>query len=94
MVIFLVLLVWWLDISPDVGYDFLDYFSGKARLSLMAEGAGYRVQAYDKSYGDFRGARKGKRSCMDLNSNAGMVLLAVHSLSFDKFAFTCTVNVA
>ncbi|CAE7214405.1 unnamed protein product, partial [Symbiodinium sp. CCMP2456] len=74
VVIFLVLLVWWLDISPDVGYDFLDYFSGKARLSLMAEGAGYRVQAYDKSYGDFRGARKGKRSCMDLNSNAGMVI--------------------
>ncbi|CAE7227590.1 unnamed protein product [Symbiodinium sp. CCMP2456] len=40
----------------------------------MAEGAGFRVQAFDKSYGDKRASRKGKRSCMDLNSNAGMVI--------------------
>ncbi|CAE7830133.1 unnamed protein product, partial [Symbiodinium necroappetens] len=74
VIIFLVLLVWWLEISPDTGLEFLDYFSGKARLSLMAEGAGYRVQAYDKTYGDERAKKNKKRSAMDLNSNAGMVM--------------------
>ncbi|CAE7217942.1 unnamed protein product, partial [Symbiodinium sp. CCMP2456] len=74
VLIFLVLLVWWLNISPDAGIQFLDFFSGKARLSLVAEGAGFKVAAYDKIYGDKRGAKRGKRSAMDLNSNAGMVL--------------------
>ena len=41
----------------------------------MAEAAGFRVQAFDKCYGEKRATRKGKRSSMDLNSNAGMVLL-------------------
>ncbi|OLP92443.1 hypothetical protein AK812_SmicGene25754 [Symbiodinium microadriaticum] len=75
VLIFLVLLVWWLDISPDNGTQFLDYFSGKARLSLVAEGAGFKVAAYDKTYGDKRAQKRGKRSAMDLNSNAGMVSL-------------------
>ncbi|CAE7794044.1 unnamed protein product, partial [Symbiodinium necroappetens] len=74
VIIFLVLLVWWLDISPDSGIQFLDYFAGRARLALVAEGAGYKVQAYDKAYGDALGKRKNKRSSMDLNSNAGMVI--------------------
>ncbi|CAE7198229.1 unnamed protein product, partial [Symbiodinium sp. KB8] len=74
VIIFLVLLVWWLDVSPDTGYQFLDYFSGKARLALMAEAAGYKVQAYDIAYGVQRAKKRGRRSSMDLNSNAGMVI--------------------
>ncbi|CAE7216775.1 unnamed protein product, partial [Symbiodinium microadriaticum] len=60
VIIFLVLLVWWLDVSPDTGYQFLDYFSGKARLALMAEAAGYKVQAYDIAYGVQRAKKRGR----------------------------------
>ena len=39
----------------------------------MAEAAGYKVQAYDIAYGAERAKKRGRRSSMDMNSNAGMV---------------------
>ena len=60
--------------SPDIGYEFIEYFSGKARLAQMAAAAGFVADAYDKTYGDSRAAARGKRSCMDINSNAGLTL--------------------
>ena len=67
----------WLDISPDSGYQFLDFYAGKAHLAQLAEARGYAVEAYDRDFGLLRGRRNGKRSSMDINSNAGMVWLGV-----------------
>ena len=74
VIIFLVLMVWWLE-QPDSEYEFLDYFAGKARLCLMANAAGIPAEAYDLEYGAARARRTGKRSSMDLNSNAGLMYL-------------------
>ena len=77
VLILLVLLVWWLEnFSPDSGYEFLDFFAGKARLAQLAEARGYRAEAYDKDFGELKARTTGKRSSMDINSNAGMVCLA------------------
>ena len=85
VLILLALLVSWLDCSPDVQYEFLDYFAGKARLAQLAEARGFRAEAFDKTFGDLRAKKRGKRSSMDINSNAGMVKLGwcTASLHFD-----------
>lgn len=70
--IFLVLLVWWMNISPDEGYQVIEYFAGVARISALCHWVGYKSIAYDKDFGK---AKQGKRSPMDLNSNAGLVPL-------------------
>ena len=77
ILILLALLVSWLEISPDSAYQFLDFYAGKAHLAQLAEARGYTVEAYDRDFGLARGRRKGKRSSMDINSNAGMTWLGV-----------------
>ena len=69
------LLVSWLEFHKDEGYQFLEYYSGCARMAQLAAGFGLRTEAYDLEYGRRRAELKGKRSCMDINSNCGMVLL-------------------
>ena len=91
VVILLVLLVSWLEYDPDPSpeYNFLDYYAGKGRLSQMAEGAGYSAVGYDLDYGASRAALKGKRSSMDINSNAGLVCLGLMWRLFQFFPDAC-----
>ena len=77
------MMVSWLDTKagapdPEQGeYQFLEFFAGRARLTQMAHAVGYSAAAYDIDYGRSLAARGpvGKRSCMDLNSSAGLVPL-------------------
>ena len=70
------LLVSWLNLSDDCDYQLLDFYAGRARLAQLAEAAGYKSQAYDKRFGDARAYKRGSRSSMDVNGNAGMMSLA------------------
>lgn len=71
--ILLVLLTWWLqDVCPDDGLEVLEYFAGVGRIAQLAQWVGYKSCAYDR---DFAKPRPGKRGAMDLNSDAGLVLL-------------------
>lgn len=76
VVVLLVLLVWWMDIpgqQPTEPYQVIEFFAGVGRIAALAKHCGYKSAAIDLTYGQDVGARMGKRSPMDLNSNAGMV---------------------
>ena len=68
------------DAESNGNLDVCEFFAGKARVSKLALWVGYRVRAYDINFepptnpGEFK---RGKlpRSPMDLNGNAGMVIL-------------------
>ena len=68
------------DAESNENLDLCEFFAGKARVSKLASWVGYRVRAYDINFepptspGEFK---RGKlpRSPMDLNGNAGMVIL-------------------
>lgn len=80
VVVLLILLVWWLDLPKcDAGpYQVLEYFAGVGRIAAIGTFTGLTSAALDISYGEHLGKRMGKRkrSPMDLNSDAGLVLLA------------------
>ena len=82
--IYLVLLVSWLGMSQEP-LDFVEFYAGSARLAQMAAGMGYRAEAYDLDFGRVRAERKGKRSGMDINSNAGFMLLVPELWDFRAF---------
>lgn len=70
------LLVWWMDIPgrhPTEPYQVIEFFAGVGRIASLAKHCGYKSAAVDLTYGQDVGASLGKRSPMDLNSNAGMV---------------------
>ena len=75
--IFLVLMVHWLDVSPDANYQFVEFYSGSGRLTQLAGKVGYPSVAYDMTYGEILAQQNYKRSAMDINSNAGLVFLAL-----------------
>ena len=72
------LLVWWLDLpkcdSHGRPYQVLELFAGVGRIAAIAKRFGFSSAAVDIEYGKDVGKRMGKRSPMDLNSNAGLVL--------------------
>ena len=77
VVVLLVLLVWWLDLpeSQTEPYQVIEYFSGVARIAMLAQYMGFTTAALDIEYGMQYAKAHGKRSPMDINSNAGLVLL-------------------
>jgi hypothetical protein len=79
--IFLVLLVHWMGVGGDEGYQVLEYFAGVARIAALAKAVGYTAFAYDRDFGK-SSKRRSKRSPMDLNSSAGLVLLGSNMLLF------------
>ena len=75
-VVLLVLLVWWLEIPETASpYQVVEYFSGVARIATLSRYCGYTTAALDIEYGMQYAKDHGKRSPMDINSNAGLVLL-------------------
>lgn len=51
--------------------EVIEYFAGVGRIAILSEYVGFRSVAYDMDYAI---AKPGKRSPMDLNSPAGLVL--------------------
>lgn len=76
VLILLVLLVSWMEDPPEVQseYDVLEFFAGVGRIARLSEKVGMKSVAYDIDYGNSRAKQSGKRSAMDLNSSAGLVL--------------------
>ena len=76
-IILLILLVWWLELpasDPSEGpYQVVEYFSGVGRIARLAAYFGFEVAALDIEYGADYSNRTGKRSPMDINSNAGLL---------------------
>lgn len=62
--------------TPNAKEDIqvIEYFAGVARIAQISEYVGYTAVAYDIDYGSGRAKETGKRSAMDLNSSAGLVL--------------------
>ena len=98
----LVLLTWWQDLPSKEGgpiYEVLEFFSGVGRVAAMAKRAGYTTAAVDIEIGKHIGEQRGTRPPMDINSNAGLLLLGLcnklWSFSFGKYVFesvsTCFV---
>lgn len=60
----------------------MEFFSGKARISKTAFAVGYQVRAFDTDYDHPQKGRDStfsgeqKRSCMDMNGEAGFLLLS------------------
>ena len=76
VVVFLIVLVWFMDLPALPPHELIEYFSGVARIATLGKWAGYRAAAVDMSYGEPYGRRTRKRSPMDINSNAGLLPLA------------------
>ena len=76
VLIFLVLMVSWMEDPPEVQteYEVLEFFAGVGRIARLSQKVGMTSVAYDIDYGNARAKRSGKRSSMDLNSSAGLVL--------------------
>ncbi len=102
VIVLLVLLTWWQDLPSKEGgpiYEVLEFFSGVGRVAAMAKRAGYTTAAVDIEIGKHIGEQRGTRPPMDINSNAGLLLLGLcnklWSFSFGKYVFesvsTCFV---
>lgn len=80
---YLLLLVSWTKppLKSDVPLEFIEYFSGYARLSKLATMAGYKTRAFDicydvpgkQDYSNHSGRKK--RSAFDMNGEAGYLFL-------------------
>ena len=92
MVVLLVLLVSFLDLPIKFGDErqVLEFFAGVGRIAALAKFCGYKSSALDIRYGEERYQKAGKRSPMDINSNAGLVWL-VGVFLFPVF-FGCTIS--
>jgi len=77
VVIFLILLVWWLDVPKmeNEPFQVVEFFSGAGRIAGFSKRVGLRSAAVDIQHGDAYAASAGKRSPMDINSDAGLVPL-------------------
>ena len=77
----MILLVWWMGVaSPqDQCIQVIEFFSGVGRIAALAKWVGYEAAAYDRDYAK---AKCGRRSPMDLNSNAGLVLLGFSGVQY------------
>lgn len=81
VVVFLVILVWNLDIpKPPQEYQFLEFYAGVGRIATLAKWCGFATAAVDIRYGAHR-QREGKRRPMDINGNAGLVFLVFFGAS-------------
>ncbi|CAK9002312.1 unnamed protein product [Durusdinium trenchii] len=79
VVVFLIILVWFLDIpKPQNEYQLLEFYAGVGRIASLAKWCGFSTVAVDIQYGAHR-QREGKRRPMDINGNAGLVL-CIHLL--------------
>ncbi|CAK8992823.1 Uncharacterized protein SCF082_LOCUS3230 [Durusdinium trenchii] len=79
VVVFLIILVWFLDIpKPQNEYQLLEFYAGVGRIASLAKWCGFSTAAVDIQYGAHR-QREGKRRPMDINGNAGLVL-CIHLL--------------
>ena len=58
----------------DSGYQVMEFFAGVAHIAALAKAVGYKSLAFERNFGN-TSKRLGKRSPMDLNSNAGLVFL-------------------
>lgn len=98
VIIFLVLLVSWMEDENNVKSNFqvIEYFAGVGRIAQVAHRKGYQSVAFDLTYGEERAARVGKRSPMDINSNAGfalaikMILRSEFNSAVGIFAVLCS----
>ena len=74
VVILLILLVWWLDLPPQGDpYQVIEMFAGVGRIAGLSKFAGFKSAAIDIEYAKERWERVGKRSPMDINSDAGLL---------------------
>ena len=93
VVVLLVLLVWWMDLpsSETSPYQVVEYFSGVGRIAMLSRYCGFTTAALDIEYGMQYAKENGKRSPMDINSSAGLVLLACFSVHFVLLICVCWV---
>ena len=63
-------------------YHVLDFFAGKARIARIAKSCGLAAAALDKDYCD--GDNRKKTNSMDVNTNAGFLLLVCPSLGLES----------
>ena len=63
-----------MGVGGDEGYQVLEYFAGVAHIAALAKAVGYKSLAFERNFGK-ASKLMGKRSPMDLNSNAGLVFL-------------------
>lgn len=57
-------------------FEAVEFFSGVGRIASLAKASGYTSAALDISYGEQYAQQTGKRNPMDMNSDAGLALLA------------------
>ena len=65
----------------DPTYDFLEYYSGAARVSRLAQAFGYVARAFDVAYdsppeGKSQHSGRNRRSAFDINGEGGFVFLS------------------
>lgn len=75
VVLLLILLVNWLDIPKNEEFQVLEFFAGVGRIAALSKHCGYKSGAVDITYGEEQFKAAGKRSPLDLNSDAGLVSL-------------------
>lgn len=77
VVIFLILLVWWLDLpkQEDSPYQVVEYFAGVERVASLAKHCHFSSAAVDVLYGQEGPRKPGKRRPLDLNGSAGLACL-------------------
>ena len=79
----LVLLALWQELPPSGRetpiYDVIEFYSGVGRIAAMANRAGFTAAAVDIDIGKDIGAKRNTRPPMDINSNAGLLLLGTCS---------------
>ena len=87
VVILLTVMISWLE-DPDgvkTELQVLEFFSGSARVAQLSEFIGLRSAAFDIDYGKVgEGFKRGKRSSLDLNARAGLVM-AIKLILRSKF---------
>ena len=80
--VLLLRLISWLDFfGLAEGWDILDFFAGRARVSKWGKKAGYKCAAYDVLYDQpqnetiSKHSQLPRKSFMDINSEAGFASL-------------------
>jgi hypothetical protein len=69
--VYIVLLTSWKrNVTFKDYYDLLEFFGGVMRIARLASMSGFTTTAVDVAYDD------SPKSCMDINGNAGFVLLS------------------
>lgn len=86
VVLLLVLLVSFIDLPATEDYQVLEYFAGVGRIAAFSKHCGYRSAALDIEYRKEHFQSTGKRSPMDINSDAGLMQLV---WCVDYVVFVC-----